>query len=326
MPKRTQFGQRLHEQAISILKQHIRDNIGLNLEANASCNECTDALKLNLVENGNNVERNRSVGPVRPDLAIFDSAGQPIRFIEIVDSHKPQSNVHEYALENKIEVIEFHLNAEREFAGPRRNWALDASLTVKARLEDLKAKRLNIDAHTLICQRPKCKECSSPFPLRAITISTKDCWKCGQNVNVAMDHKDDSSMEQDDFTNEELEFARENGVILERRFSSTAMEKYLANVCTNCDKIQGNWFLYKDPFHDRFTLHQTERQAYGPYDTCSTKICLTHYEYFDYTGNTQCPECVREAERVMCPNVPDRECFYPERCQENVCYFLGRQR
>ena len=125
MPKRKQTGQRSHEQAVSILEQHIRDSIGANLEANAPCNECDEELKLNLVEDANFVERNKSVGPVRPDQTIFDSEGRPIRFIEIVDSHKPQSNVHEYALENKIDVIEFYLNAEREFVGRRRNRALD---------------------------------------------------------------------------------------------------------------------------------------------------------------------------------------------------------
>ena len=326
MPRNTHAGKRPHEQALSILEQHIRESFGGKLVADASCNECGEELKINVVDGALSVEKNKSVGPVRPDLTVFNPEGRPIRFIEIVDSHKPQSSVHEYALENKIDVIEFHLNAEREFVGRRRNRALDASLTVKARLEDLKEKRLTIDAHTLICQRPKCKECSSPLPLRTIAISTKDCWKCGQNVEVAVGYKDGSGMEQDDFTEEELGFARENGVVLERRFSSTVGAKYLANVCTRCDQIQGNWFLYMDPFHDRFNLHKTERQAYGPCDKCSTKVCLTHYEYFDYTGNTRCPECVREAERVMCPNAPDRGCFYPVRCQANGCYFLNRQR
>ena len=67
-------------------------------------------------------------------------------------------------MRNGIEVIEFHLNAKKEFIGQRKNKALDASLTVKARLEDLKAMRLEIDAHTLLCQRPKCDECSHPLP------------------------------------------------------------------------------------------------------------------------------------------------------------------
>ena len=148
---------------------------------------------------------------MRPDLSIFDPEGIPLRFIEVVDTHKPETNVHEYALEHGIEVLEFHLNAEREFTGRRQNKALDASLTVKTRLKELESGILRIDAHTRLCQRPKCQECLTPLPMRTITVSTKDCWKCGQNVNVAIGDIDGSSLEQDEFTNEELEFARENG-------------------------------------------------------------------------------------------------------------------
>ena len=73
------------------------ESIGSTLEADTMCNECGDSLSVDLVEGANRVQRNKNVGPVRPDLSIFDSTNRPIRFIEIVDSHKPQSNVHEYA-------------------------------------------------------------------------------------------------------------------------------------------------------------------------------------------------------------------------------------
>ena len=185
--------------------------------------------------------------------------------------------------------------------------------------------RVSLDAHNLLCRRPKCRKCGTPLPLRTVTVSTKDCWKCSQNVNVATGDKDGESLEQDYFTTEEIEFAQKNGVTLERRFSSTVGGKYLANVCTGCDQIQGNWFLYMDPFHDRFNLQKAERQEYGPCDQCATRYCMTHGEYMDYRGGNQCPACLEEAERVMCPNNPDRECFYPQRCEENGCYFVNRE-
>ncbi len=307
------------------MEKHLRESIGATLEADARCNECGDTLSIDLVKDASSVERNKSVGPVRPDLSVFDANSRPVRFVEIVDSHKPESNVHEYALENEIEVFEFHLNAARELVGRRRNRALDASLTIKARLKELRAKRLTVDAHTLLCQRPRCEECSSPLPLRTIAINLTDCWKCQQNVKVAVGYKDHCDLEQDFFTDEELEFVKENGVILERRFSSTIKARYLANVCPQCDQIQGNWFLYQDPLHDRFNLPQTRREAYGPCDKCATRVCMSHGEYFDYTGNMQCIECVKESEKTMCPNVPESECFYPDRCQERGCYFQNRQ-
>ena len=257
-------------------------------------------------------------------MSEFDVEGNPIRFIEIVDKHTPESNVHEFAVENDIEVVEFHLNASREFVGDRRNRALDASLTVKARLEDLAAKRLDVDAHNLLCLRPKCKDCSTPLPLRTIVVSVKDCWKCDQNVSVATGDKDGQNLLPDDFTNEELDFARDHDVTLERRLSVTEGAKYLANVCNSCDQIQGNWYLYQDPFHDRFNLLQARRSEFGPCDKCATRICLTHGEYFDYDGDRHCPRCVDEVERAMCPNNSERECFYPNKCHDEGCYFVNR--
>lgn len=317
-----------HEQALAILEKHITDHIGKSFEADAVCNECGEAMSIDLVDRAISVKRNRQVGSVRPDLSIFDSEGIPIRFIEIVDSHKPQSNVHEYALAHNVEVVEIHLNARRQFFGERANRALDASLVVKTRLEDLKKKIVHIDAHTQLCERLRCDECGSPLPKRIVTIHVKDCWKCGQNVNVAVGSKEGETFFPDDFTGEELTFAEANEVILDRRFSATERRKYLANVCAFCDQIQGNWFL-DNPFlvccgaDGRFRLHKTEREEFGPCDTCAKRLCLHHDEYFDYTGDRQCPECVRESERVMCPNVSERDCFYPGRCGDVGCYFLN---
>ena len=191
------------------------------------------------------------MGSVRPDISLLDESGEAVRCIEVVDSHAPEKTVHEQALQDGFEVVEIHLRAEREFSGRRRNKALDASLTVKTRLQELADGRIVLDAHNLLCRRPKCRECGAPLPLRTVTVSTKDCWKCGQNVTVATGDKDGESLEQDHFTTKEIEFARENGVTLERRFSATVGGKHLANVCTACDRIQGNWFLYMDPYHDR---------------------------------------------------------------------------
>ena len=314
-----------HEEAVAIIEKLAITNLGGHLEATAACNQCSEELTIDLVAGVSSVSREKLMGKVRPDISLLDENGEPVRFIEIVDSHAPEGTVHEQSLQNGTEVVEIHLRAEREFTGRRRNKALDASLTVKARLQELATGRLVIDAHNLLCRRPKCKDCGSPLPLRTVTVSTTDCWNCGQNVDVATGDKDGEDLEQDYFTTEEITFAQENGVTLERRFSSTTGGKYLANVCTECDQIQGNWFLYMDPYHDRFNLRKAERPVYGPCDTCATRSCLTHGFYMDYMDANQCPACLEEAERAMCPNNPDRECFYPHRCEENGCYFLNRE-
>ena len=196
-----------HEQAIAVIEQLVLDNMGGSLEATADCNQCSEKLSINLVEGIVGVKREARVGKVWPDLSLVDGNGEPVRFIEVVDTHAPQSNVHEYALRNGIEIAEVHLRAEREFTGTRRNKALDAALTVKARLRELAAGRIRIDAHNILCRKPPCKECGTPLSLRTVEIRTKDCWKCGRNVNVAMGDKDGETLEQDLFTEEEVEFA-----------------------------------------------------------------------------------------------------------------------
>ena len=319
-PKRTP-----HDEAVAIIEQLVIKSLGGDLEATAACNQCSEELTINLVAGATSVSREKLVGSVRPDISLLNESGEAVRFIEVVDSHAPEETVHEQALQDGTEVVEVHLRAEREFTGRRRNRALDASLTVKARLQELAVGRIVLDAHNLLCRKPNCKECGAPLPLRTITISTKDCWNCDQNVIVATGDKDGESLEQDQFTKEEIAFARENGVTLERRFSATVGVKYLANVCTQCDQIQGNHFLYRDPYHDRFNLQEAERQDYGPCDQCATHYCPTHGEYMDYRGNSQCPSCQEESEKAICPNNPHRECFYPHRCEESGCYFVNRK-
>ena len=112
-----------------------------------------------------------------------------------------------------------------------------------------------------------------------------------------------------------------HGVMLDRRYSHTAERRYLASVCPACDQIQGEWYLYEDPHHDRFMITDTELAQYGPCNACSTYYCLTHGEYRDYGSDPNCPECLHEAERVFCREGVARECFYPDVCQTEGCYF-----
>ncbi len=315
-----------HQQAISIIERLVIDNMGKVLEATANCNQCPEELKINLVEGIATHRREKRVGTVQPDLSLVNRNEEPVRFIEVVDSHMPRKSVHEYALAHGIEMVEVHLRAEREFIGKRWNKDLDAALTVKARLRELDEGRIQVDAHNLLCRKPLCKRCGAPLPLRTVAIRTIDCWNCGKNVNVALWHQNGESLcWQDSFPVEEIEFAKANGVTLERRFSKTIGNKYLANVCASCNQIQGDWFLYNAPFHNEFNLFRKERQEYGPCDKCATRYCTLHGEYLDYQETRQCPTCLDEATRVICPNNSDRECFYPDRCQETGCYFVNRE-
>jgi hypothetical protein len=221
--------------------------------------------------------------------------------------------------------VEFHMNATKEMIeGRKRQPTLDKALVIKSRLEDIRSGHLHVDGHNLLCQRPRCSNCREPLPRRTISIRTTDCWKCGKNVKVAVGSKDSEDLYPSDFTSTEREFVRQQDVLLQVRYSATAKERYLANVCGNCDQIQGNWFLYDDPHHDRFMLHTTERSEYGPCDACAEHFCHSHGKYYDYGGDSNCPTCRYEAECTPCRHDEARECFYPDTCRAQGCYFLRR--
>lgn len=275
----------LHEQGVDILYNHLEAALGRELLAKAKCNECPDEIAIDLMQNAARITRGQSVGPVVPDLALLDGNGRPTTFVEVVVTHSPDRNVHRYAIENSIRIVEFHLNATTDPSPARgeRGKALSEALAIKASLRDLREGRLRVDAHNLLCERPRCEDCQTPRPLRTVVVLEKNCWNCHKATRVAVGSRDSEHLYPGHFTELELAFARDHGVILDVRHSATRQESYLANVCSACDQIQGNWFLYQDPFHDSYQVATAKLQGFGgPCDKCSERHCNLHGIFHDY--------------------------------------------
>ena len=316
----------IHEQAVDILERLMTEAIGGGLIVDTACNQCPDRHPVDLMPGAASVRRGQRFGPVIPDLALCDADGEPITFIEVVDSHAPRKEVHLRAVERGIRILEFHLQAEVQPSGRRRRAAINKALTIKARLDELRSGHLRADEHNMLCPRPQCAECHAPLPHRTIRIRVTDCWNCDTNVRIAVGQMDSGDLRTKDFTQDERTFAEQHGVKLDVRYSHTAGTRYLANVCRACDRIQGDWYLYDDPHHDLFMITDTEVAQYGPCNACSTYYCLTHGEYRHYGSDPNCPECLHEAERVLCREGVARECFYPQTCQAEGCYFVRNGR
>ena len=173
--------------------------------------------------------------------------------------------------------------------------------------------------------RPRCPGCSSPLPLRTITIEARLCWNCEETVNVAAGSKDHAPMTQALFTREERDFAHRHGVLLDRRYSHTVKSRYLANVCPKCDHMQGDWFIYFDPYRDVLSRQLAQREAHGPCDRCSTSSCPRHRAYIDYDGANRCPLCLREAETIACSVRTDLLCTHPDGCRRHGCYLRTKR-
>lgn len=317
----------LHEQALDILQERIEGALGKELVAQVNCKEYHETHLVDLVRDAASVRRDYALPGCRPDLAILNEAGKVLSLVEVVVSHAPERNVHRYAIEHGLLIVEFHLPPpeKTDYWGRKKRKASDEAVLIKRSLENFRSGPLLADDHNLLCQRPRC-DANHPLPLRVVHVQTKDCWNCHKDMKVAVGARDTEDLYPEDFTPEERKFAQEQGVILQTRFSRTVGARYLANVCGECDQIQGNWFLYMDPYHDAYRYDVVERREYGPCDECAKRYCQIsdHGEYIDHEDKG-CPTCHYLAELVMCHHRQDRECFYPDTCKGQGCYFQRRE-
>ena len=325
----------IHEQAVAAIQDALNAALGQSLLVDVECNECPDDHTYDLVKDVAAITASPRIGGISPDLVCYDGQGQPVTFFEVVFTNEPSEKVRHYAIKHGINLYEVHL--KRVSAQPweqveKRKARREAqeALALKGRLQDLDAGKIRIDEHNQLCQRPRCDDCRAPLPQRTISISVKNCWKCEAPVTVATGaisgtRWGGSSLEPSAFTKAERDFAAAQGAILQERFSATQRAKDICNVCPQCDQIQGNWYFYADPYHERYMIQKTERKAYGPCDRCAERTCPTHGEYHVYDDDSTCPGCRAEAERVSCRVVIGRECFYPEECTDKGCYFTRGQ-
>ena len=317
----------LHEQALDVLQERIEGALGKELVAQVNCKEYHETHSVDLVRDAASVRRDYALPGCRPDLAILNEAGKALTLVEVVVSHAPERNVHRYAIEHGLLIVEFHLPPpeETDYWGRKKRKASDEAVLIKRALENFRSGPLLADDHNLLCQRPRC-DANHPLPLRAVHIQALDCWNCGRPMRVAVGVKDEGVLYPRHFILGEREFAQQHGVILKNRFSATARESYLANVCGECDQMYGDFYLGMDPLHDTYRFRLVEREQYGPCDKCATYLCSIsdHGEYIDHEGQG-CPVCRYLAELVMCHHRQDRECFYPDTCREQGCYFQRRE-
>ena len=317
----------LHEQALDTLQKRIEGALGKELIAQVNCKEYHETHSFDLVRDVASVRRNLTLPGCRPDLVLLNEEGEVLSLVEVVVSHAPERNVHRYAIEHGLQIVEFHLPPpqETDYWGRKTRKTSDEAVLIKRALENFRSGPLLVDDHNLLCQRPRC-DSNHPLPLRTVHVQVKDCWKCDKALKVAVGIKDEEHLYPDDFTPDEREFAQQNGVILQTRFSATARQRYLANVCGECDQIQGQFYLFMDPYHDEYRYGVVERKEYGPCDECARRYCQIpdHGEYIDHEDRG-CPVCRYLAESVMCHHRQDRECFYPDTCQEQGCYFERRE-
>lgn len=75
-----------------------------------------------------------------------------------------------------------------------------------------------------------------------LNIGTFDCWKCKKPMKVSW-ITCTSFYGPEEFSENEIKIAIENGVEIEKVYSKTSNEQYNANICPHCKTFVGKNFI-----------------------------------------------------------------------------------
>jgi hypothetical protein len=89
-------------------------------------------------------------------------------------------------------------------------------------------------------------ECGEPLVERLVLVVDSKCWNCSEPMKVAMTGSQIGGGQIGDpegFSEEETEYARSQGAIIETRTSETQGRSYPANVCGSCNQMTGAFYV-----------------------------------------------------------------------------------
>lgn len=203
------------------------------------CTTCWDLHKGNLIKLAQRVEMEATFGSCRPDLALLQTDGVPLAFLEVVVSHKPDENVLVYAAHERVTVVEFHIRCADD-------------------LDALGQSPILRPTKVHLCTRPKCSVCGGPLYVKMLYVVDGNCWKCHAQMKIALLMVDGQREGPECFSERQLALARKLGAILQPHYSSTAQERYVGNTCPNCGRLFGSFYLYGySPQTETSKGHQT---------------------------------------------------------------------
>ncbi|MDO6676916.1 hypothetical protein MK851_15520 [Tenacibaculum sp. 1B UA] len=210
------------------IKQKIEKEEPLSISWN--CKHCYDFHSGNLLKKIKSVKVEHNMTLCQPDIALFDFENKVFAVIEVVVTHKPEEKVLNFYLENNIILIQINLTSEEDI----ENWK----------------EKISKPDIVEICFNPKCKTCGNFQHKTKMTIVEGPCWKCHSSMKVAVIEggmeRGGSSCGADEFSKEEIEFAKRKGTIIKSHYSKTMHERYLASTCNKCGAFAGNFYLFTD--------------------------------------------------------------------------------
>lgn len=205
----------------SFLKERIEG--GIPYKFCWKCESCDEVHSGDLLKKAKRISLEHNLNTCQPDIALLNEAGEVYAVIEVVVSHKPEESTLQYYSDNGIVLLQINLKSDRDLMEyPKRLYQPD---------------------RVTLCVNPKCVNCGAYQRKRKLWVIDGPCWKCSQPMKVASVETAMESILIEKFNEEELRLAKENGAIIQKRYSKTAEGSYLVNVCKSCNSFAGNWYL-----------------------------------------------------------------------------------
>lgn len=190
-----------------------------------SCHECGERHQGNLLKKAKSVCLEYDLGVCRPDIALLDATGKVIIAIEVVVTHKPDSDTMTYYDDHKIACLQINVpdfedceNVEKRLANP--DWVNK-------------------------CLTPDCKVCGRKMHKPKMIIINHPCWKCGKDMRIAMINDNNYCYSPDEFTEEDVRLANENGAYITMKYSNESKASYYANTCRHCEAFIGQFYMHE---------------------------------------------------------------------------------
>ena len=189
------------------IKNHIADKTPINTEW--ECFYCHEKNKGNLIQYATDAQGEYQMEKCRADIALLGQESKPFAVIEIVVTHKPKEATINYYKENKIVLIQIELDNEDD-------------------LDNIETK-INKPTSINYCYNPKCPNIGEyTYQRRAVVFDTKHGYFHFMRTCIAEIYHYFGLYTTNDFTDEEIEFAKSNGVVFKDK----------TIICPNCRPIR----------------------------------------------------------------------------------------
>ncbi len=202
-----------------------------------SCDICFCRHKGNLLKKAKFVCLEYDLGICRPDIALLDEKGEVVIVIEVVVTHKPTSEVIEYYNLKKIACLQIKV------------LDFDDCENVE--------KKLSHPDSVNICPAPICSECKHRMNLATMLFVNSKCWRCGEDMKVAMIETDGIIYDSVYFTENDVLIANDNGANIATKYSQKQNKSYWANTCKSCGAFIGQHHMheyYSETFEKKFNI------------------------------------------------------------------------